>query len=76
MLKAEIYGIYALFNSTIYDRYYRIVNGSTQVNSTEVNNIPVPPLEVISEIGRTLMEKGDLGTAMCDDIVMEIAYGD
>ena len=73
--KAEIYGIYALFNSTIYDRYYRIVNGSTQVNSTEVNNIPVPPLEVISEIGRTLMEKGDLGTAMCDDIVMEIAYG-
>ena len=46
------------------------------MNSTEVNNIPVPPLEIISEIGRKLMEKGDLGTAMCDDIVMEIAYGD
>ena len=73
--KAEIYGIYALFNSTLYDRYYRILNGSTQVNSTEVNNIPVPPLEIISEIGRNLMEKGDLGTAVCDDIVMEIAYG-
>lgn len=30
-----VYGLYVLFNSTIYDCYYRILNVSTQVNSTE-----------------------------------------
>lgn len=35
-----VYGLYVLFNSTLYDSYYRILNGSTQVNSTEVNAMP------------------------------------
>ena len=39
-----VYGLYVLFNSTLYDSYYRILNGSTQVNSTEINSMPVPPL--------------------------------
>lgn len=73
--KKEIYGIYALFNTTIYDTYYRILNGSTQVNSTELNNMPVPPMEIISKIGEKLMDNGNLDTKNCDRIVMEIAYG-
>lgn len=40
-----VYGLYVLFNSTLYDSYYRILNGSTQVNSTEINSMPVPPYE-------------------------------
>ena len=27
-----VYGLYVLFNSTLYDKYYRILNGSTRVN--------------------------------------------
>ena len=73
--KQEIYGLYALFNTTMYDTYYRILNGSTQVNSTEINNIPVPPIEIISQIGKKLMDTGNLDTKNCDKIVMELAYG-
>ena len=40
-----VYGLYVLFNSTLYDCYYRILNGSTQVNSTEVNSMPVPSMD-------------------------------
>ena len=50
-----VYGLYALFTSTLYDDYYRLLNGSTQVNSTEVNSIPVPSKEIIREMGRELM---------------------
>ena len=70
-----VYGIYALLNSTIFDVYYRILNGSTQVNSTEVNTIPVPPVELINEIGSQLIKADDLSTEICDRIVMEVAYG-
>lgn len=67
-----VYGIYTLLNSTLFDTYYRVLNGSTQVNSTEINSIPVPPLSVISDIGRQLMQKEDLSTETCDELVNRI----
>lgn len=70
-LKA-VYGLYVLFNSTIYDLYYRILNGSTQVNSTEINDIPVPSLEEIERMGEKLMETGDISVEACDEILEEI----
>lgn len=75
MTLEETYGVFALFNSTIFDRYYRILNGSTQVNSTEVNSMPVPPITIIRQIGRCLIESRELSTNNCDRILTEVAYG-
>ena len=69
------YGIFALLNSTLFDKYYRILNGSTQVNSSEVNSIPVPPANVIRQIGQRMLAVGELTTQVCDDILTEVAYG-
>ena len=63
-----------MLNTTLYDKYYRILNGSTQVNSTEVNNIPVPPIETIEKIGNRLIKAENLTTECCDEIVEEEAY--
>ena len=63
-----------LFNSTIYDEYYRILNGSTQVNSTEINNMPVPELETIQEMGRKLIKTRDFSEKGCD-LILEGYYG-
>ncbi len=62
------YGLYVLLNSTLYDTYYRILNGSTQVNSTEVNQMPIPEREVIEAMGRELMHQ-DLTEANCNKII-------
>lgn len=64
-----VYGLYVLFNSTLYDRYYRILNGSTQVNSTEINSIPMPPLYLIHDMGKRLMQKKDMSESTCDKIL-------
>lgn len=69
-----IYGIYALLNSTLFDQYYRILNGSTQVNSTEINSIPVPPIEMIELIGQKIINSNDLSTETCDKVLEEVAY--
>ena len=71
--ECEVYGIYVLLNSTWFDIYYRILNGSTQVNSTEVNNMPVPPLSTIQDMGRRLIKTDSLTTETCDRI-MEAVY--
>lgn len=64
----EALGVYCLLNSTIYDLYYRILNGSTQVNSTEINNMPVPDKHTIVAMGKELRGNG-LSTEVCDKIV-------
>lgn len=69
MSECLVYGLYVLFNSTVYDEYYRILNGSTQVNSTEVNSMPVPDIESIQEMGRKLMQTKDLSQKNCDLIL-------
>lgn len=62
------YGLYVLLNSTLYDSYYRMMNGSTQVNSTEINQIPIPERTVIEEMGRDLMHK-ELSVVNCNKIL-------
>ena len=64
-----VYGLYVLFNSTLYDEYYRILNGSTQVNSTEINSMPVPELKCIQEMGRKLMKSRDYSEENCNLIL-------
>lgn len=69
MSECLVYGLYVIFNSTLYDEYYRILNGSTQVNSTEVNAMPIPDLESIQEMGRTLMKSKDMSENNCNMIL-------
>lgn len=69
-----VYGLYVLFNSTFYDCYYRILNGSTQVNSTEINAMPVPPLESIELMGQELLASRDMTESGCDQILRSFIY--
>ena len=69
MSECLVYGLYVLFNSTLYDEYYRILNGSTQVNSTEINAMPVPDLESIQEMGRKIIKSRDYSEANCNLIL-------
>jgi len=66
-----VYGLYVLFNSSLYDTYYRILNGSTQVNATEINSMPVPELKIIQEMGEKLMKSKDLSEENCNMILEE-----
>ena len=49
--------------------YYRILNGSTQVNSTEINAMPVPPMNMIEAMGKALIRSKDMSEASCDNIL-------
>ena len=50
----EIWGISALFNSKLFDTYFRTFNGNTQVGASELKQINIPPLEKIILIGGIL----------------------
>lgn len=62
------YGLFVILNSSLYDSYYRILNGSTQVNSTEINCMPVPSKESIRQMGLELIGM-ELTEKNCDNII-------
>jgi adenine-specific DNA-methyltransferase len=53
----EVYGIAALFNSTLFDRYFRIISGNTQVNATEIRTLRFPDLQALGKIGACVKHK-------------------
>ena len=47
-------GLAAYLNSTLADRYFRLYNGHTQVNATDLRAMPYPPPTALRQLGRTL----------------------
>lgn len=72
MTEEQVYGLYVIFNSTIYDQYYRILNGSTQVNSTEANAMPMPTLAEVERLGAALISRNNLSVAVCDELIGDL----
>ena len=69
MTLEELYGLYVLLSSSYLDRYFRVLNGSTQVNATEINAIPFPQIEYIRSMGTRAMQHSDLDESICDLII-------
>src|SRR4030042_2551803 len=56
----EAFGIAALLNTGLIDNYFRSLNGHTQVNATEIRNVPLPDLSVLKKIGEVVSKAKDL----------------
>lgn len=60
------------FTPSIVDRYFRIANGNTQVNATELRKLPLPPWERITRIGeRVAALEGGHDHDAIEQIIME-----
>ena len=53
----EASGLALLLNSPILDRYFRILNGNTQVSATELRSLPLPSPDNIKRLGSLWLKK-------------------
>jgi adenine-specific DNA-methyltransferase len=73
----EVRGLVALFNSRLFDTYFRTVSGNTQVNAAEILSFPFPDMDRIASLGRSAGELTEgrilefLGVQ--DDLAQELA---
>ncbi|WP_395621379.1 Eco57I restriction-modification methylase domain-containing protein [Dokdonella sp.] len=49
--EAVAYGLAAWLNSTAVDEHFRRFNGHTQVNATDLRQMPYPPIAVLEKLG-------------------------
>jgi adenine-specific DNA-methyltransferase len=68
---AEMFGVAALFNSVVFDRYFRCFSGNTQVNATEVRTMKFPELATVSRIGRKIAKLGEMSRPETEEIVLD-----
>ena len=64
-----VFGLFALLNSTIYDRYLSIVSKSKQINAKEMRSLPLPPKNLIENMGMRLIAMRQTTVTACDQIV-------
>tara|TARA_R110000787_G_scaffold209044_1_gene319100 strand:+ start:1404 stop:3929 length:2526 start_codon:yes stop_codon:yes gene_type:complete len=57
MSKEMAYGLATYLNSTLLDKYFRVFNGHTQVNATDLRNIHYPDRESLEKLGQFVGKK-------------------
>lgn len=69
------YGLVAWLNTTWLDERFRLFSGHTQVNATDLRNLPFPSAAQLAEMGRLLERERDWSQETFDRIAEEVANG-
>lgn len=67
------HGLHVYMNSTMFDEYFRLFNGHTQVNATDLRVMYFPDEERLNLLGKWYLEQNDsYSQEELDQIVMEV----
>lgn len=65
----EAFGLSAIFNSKLFDTYFRTFNGNVNVSATELRQMPMPPMAIIQNIGEILSLQNDHSELKINEII-------
>lgn len=70
--KKLVFGLSAFLNSKLFDSYFRITNGNTQVSATELRAATLPPQSKLEEVGTLILKTKEITHEAIDAVVNEI----
>jgi adenine-specific DNA-methyltransferase len=62
------YGLICWLNSTYIDEKFRLFSGHTQVNATDLRNLPYPNIEDLEKLGRKLRAEKEWNQNLFDKL--------
>ena len=70
------HGLVVWLNTTWLDEKFRLFSGHTQVNATDLRNLPYPSIDMLKSMGQRLeSEKGEWSQQVFNKIAKEVANG-
>ena len=73
--KHMAYGIVVWLNTTWLDEKFRVFSGHTQVNATDLRNLPYPSVKQLSGMGRKVELEQEWSQDVFDRIAKEVCHG-
>ncbi len=67
------YGLICWLNSTYIDEKFRLFSGHTQVNATDLRNLPYPTSEQLVQLGKKLKSEGLWTQTLFDKLAEEVS---
>lgn len=67
------YGLVCWLNSTYIDEKFRLFSGHTQVNATDLRNLPYPGLKDLEKIGERLKSEKEWSQIVFDELSKDVA---
>lgn len=67
-------GLALYLNSTIVDKFFRLFNGHTQVNATDLRALPYPRLETLMSLGKQISSVELPPQHVIDELVEQIVF--
>ena len=67
----EVYGLVVILNTKLVDTFFRILNGNTQVNASEINLLPLPSIDIIRKIGKSYQKIEDQESLVLDEFISD-----
>src|SRR5690606_4162568 len=68
----EAYGLAAILKNNIVDTYFRALNGNTQVNASEIRNLPLPSISKIREVEQKIIEQRAESEEEINNIIKQV----
>lgn len=72
LLENIAYGLICWLNSTYIDEKFRLFSGHTQVNATDLRNLPYPSLNDLEKLGVELKARKTWNQIVFDELIKEI----
>lgn len=72
---ATLHGLYAVLNSSIYDKYCKITSATPQISASEYQNMPLPSMAVLRDIGSKMLMTRQYSEKVCDALTKSAFSG-
>jgi adenine-specific DNA-methyltransferase len=69
-------GLALYLNSTVVDRYFRLFNGHTQVNASDLRSLPYPSRTTLIALGRSAQADRLPTQEAVDQLVNQVVFGE
>lgn len=68
----EAHGLAALLSSSMVEQYFRIANGNTQVNASDIESLPLPDATVVKRLGHHIRANTTASTFEIDEVLWRL----
>lgn len=72
LARKECYGLYCYINTTLFEKYYSLINGTHTINVSDFSRLKFPSMDTLQKLGDKLIKSNIFSKEKCNEIFIEV----